>query len=382
MIKIKFQDQNGAEAVREFAGVESLKARSSEIDNAYEALGSSVGADYAALVSEQDAIGDALLACIAAKLRIHKPSSFEPSDYEVVDYIDNQPPKFYPPGFGMPAHIMDAAIAAWRRERDAWHANNQRLFPNRHETGVSIHQCTHCGCRNVRYIAAVYHKPSGQNVVFGSDCVERLGFANQSAFKAAQIKARAEAGHARMKIIAARAKFIAAHPELVPAMAAINEPVHARNNFARDIIAKLNQYGSLSPRQVECLVSSLQRDHEYAAKRAADASKPKGPVPVGKRIEFSGVVLSHKWQENDFGGCTKMLVELENGSRIWMTAPSALSTDGLKGAKLRLRATVEASKDDPSFGFAKRPHLISSEAPVATVQNTSPEPRNNCGEGA
>jgi hypothetical protein len=297
---------------------------------------------------------------------IHHAVNFHPEDYEILDYLDNRPPRFEPP---MSAHFSHEAFQAMVREyeldRKRWNDEMDRYFPHRAKRQPSIHHCTHCGNGNVRYIVAVHHKPTGQNVVFGSDCVVRLGFANQNAFKLAQIKARAEAGHARMRIIAARTKFLADNPEfaaLVNNKEELLNPVHAKNDFARDILAKLDKYGSLSPKQVEAFANSLKRDHEYAARKAADASKPKGPVPTG-RVEFNCIVISHRWQDNDFGGCVKMLVELENGSRVWMTAPSSIGSDLAKGAKLRLRAAIEASKDDPSFGFGKRPHLISCEAP-------------------
>lgn len=366
MMKIRFNNANGEEVTREFASIEEVRVRANDLNamlvDASVSKEAAIEADLE-LFAVEGALDDAR----RAKLAIHKPTSFEPSDYEVVDYLDNQPPKFYPPGFLCPPHILEAAYAQFRAEREAWINNINRLFPNRHETGISTHQCTHCGCRNVRYIVAVLHKPTGLNVVFGSDCVERLGFANASAFRAAQIKARAEAGHARMKIIAARARFIAEHPEIKTALEQINNPVHARNNFAKDVLGKLNQYGSLSPRQVEAVVQSLARDVEYAAKKAAEPAEVKGTLPVGKRQEFTGSIVSSKWQENDFGGCTKILVKLDNNCKIWMTAPAALG-EPVKGNRYTFRATVEASKEDPHFGFGSRPNVVKDLNPAPVAQ--------------
>ncbi len=316
---------------------------------------------------------------------IHHAVNFHPEDYTILDYLDNQPPRWYPPMFcvGMPydqfQQVMEDHRKAHAEAMERWRAEMDSFFPHRRQEQPSIRHCTHCGNGMVRYIVAVRHNPTGQNVVFGSECVARLGFANQNAFKLAQIKSRAEAGHARMKVFAAREKFLADNPAFAAVINNTEElanPVHAKNDFVRDIISKLNQYGSLSEKQVAAVVSSLQRDHEYAARKAAEAAKPKGPVPVGKRVEFAGVIVSSKWQENDFGGCTKILVELDNGARVWMTAPAALG-DVVKGSKHTFRATVEASKDDPSFGFGKRPHLVASETPAAPAG-----PRNNVGEGS
>lgn len=307
---------------------------------------------------------------------IHQAVSFHPEQYEVLDYLDNKPPQFCPPGFACPQHILDAALDAYRADRKAWSDMMQAYFPHRGE-GCDIHHCTHCGNGNVRYIVAVRHVPTNQHVIFGSDCVERLGFANQSAFKAAQIRARAEAGNARMAAYVARLKFLEEHPELKAALEALNleDPIHARNNFLRDLVHKFNQYGNLSERQLECFFESIQRDKDYAAKKAVEATEVKGPLPVGNRVEFTGVILSSRQQESDFGPVTKILVKLDNNSKVWMTCPSAASPD--KGNRYTFRATVEASKDDSHFGFGKRPHVVKDFNIVAEVG-----PQNNVGEGA
>lgn len=219
----------------------------------------------------------------------------------------------------------------------------------------------------MRYIVAVEHKPTGQRIVFGSDCVVRLNFANAKEFKAAQLKARAEAGHARMRIIAARAKYIAEHPVVLEVAAKLADPVHAKNNFVRHILSKLDQYGYLTERQLACLMPSLQRDVEYAAKRAAKDALPKGTVVAGRQ-EFDCTVVSYKWVESDFGDHWKMLLERADNTRVWVTVPSALG-EPAKGQKLRIRCHVEPSRDDAAFGFGKRPHLVKNydEKPVSAT---------------
>jgi hypothetical protein len=298
---------------------------------------------------------------------IHHAANFHPEDYEVLDYLDNQPPRFeeFAPFFGAPTGSYEAARQAFEGARAFWAKEMDSYFPHRHERQPSIHHCTHCGNGTVRYIVAVRHNPTGQNVVFGSDCVARLGFANQSDFKAAQVRSRAEAGNARMAAYAARVKFLAGHPEVQAAIDDLtkNPGVHERNDFARDILSKFNHYGGMSDRQAECFVSSLQRDHEFAAKRAAQDAEVKGPVPVGRQ-EFDAEILSVQQRESRFGPVTKILVKLENNSKVWMTLPSSAS-GAERGNKMRFRATVEASKDGPSFGFGKRPTVVEHKEAVA-----------------
>lgn len=303
---------------------------------------------------------------------IHSPSNFHPEDYEVVAYLDNRPPQFCP----FAGANMQEAAARYEQERKFWQDEIKHYFPQ----GQNIHKCGHCGNGNVRYIVACLHKPSGQNVVFGDICVDRLSFPNRSEFKAAQVRARAEAGHARLRIYAARQKFLSENPEIVAAIEDLsnpaNEAVHKRNDFARDILAKLNQYGEMSPRQAECFISSIKRDHEYAAKKAAEAQEVKGEFPRG-RVEFNCEVLSTRVQESQFGEQIKMLVKMEDNNKVWLTVPAACAGSAERGAKLRLKATLEVSKDDPHFGFGKRPNLIANLSEMAPVG-----PRNNVGEGA
>lgn len=300
---------------------------------------------------------------------IHHAVNFHPEDYEVLDYLDNRPPSFeeFAPFFGAPAGSYEAARKAHDAARAAWNAEMDLYFPHRREQQPSIHHCTHCGNGNVRYIVAVRHNPTGQNVVFGSDCVVRLNFKNQSDFKAAQVRARAEAGNARMAAYAARVQFLAVNPAVQAAIEDLtNKPeAHARNDFARDILNKFNHYGEMSQRQAECFVSSLKRDHEFAAKRAAADAEPKGPLPTGRQ-EFDGEILSVQVRESQYGPVKKILVKLENNSKVWMTLPAAASSAS-RGEKMRFRATLEVSKDDPSFGFGKRPTVVEVPAEMAVA---------------
>lgn len=293
----------------------------------------------------------------------HNPSNFHPEDYEVVEYLDNQPPRlacYAAPLSSFSDH--ERAVKAHQSALDFWHKEMDSFFPNRREHKPSIHQCTHCGNVMVRYIVAVKHKPTGQNVVFGSDCVARLGFANQSAFKLAQVKSRAEANNARMAAFVQRQKFLAEHPAVAEAIDDLNTnvEVHARNDFAKDILSKFNHYGNMSERQYECFVASLKRDHEFAAKRAAEAAEIKGEFPTG-RVQFTGEIISTREQESDFGTQMKVLLkivsEVGKGCKVWMTLPASVNCLE-RGHKITVKASLEVSKDDKHFGFGKRPHLV------------------------
>ncbi len=101
--------------------------------------------------------------------------------------------------------------------------------------------------------------------------------------------------------------------------------------------------------------AATEADAEAARSVLADVKAredAKLPVKEG-RYEVQGEVLSTKWQESDFGGSLKMLVEVD-GFKVWGSVPSALGPLE-RGDRVAFTATVEASSDDKSFGFFKRP---------------------------
>ena len=280
---------------------------------------------------------------------VHNPTHFDPSHYEVVDYLDNKRPAYW----GQDIESFEADVKFWE-------ADMERTF------GVDwrkkIRRCVHCGNGRVRWITATRHLPTDTVVVFGSDCTERLDFANKMAWKLAVLKSKAEAGHAKMKIWKKRVAFLEATPAFAAAIETAKADVHAKNTFVHDVIGKLNTYGSLSVRQVEAVLKSLARDVEMASKKATEAAEVKGPAPTG-RVTVTGEVLSTKTVDGFYGSTLKMLLKLDNGSRVWLTVPGKAVAD--KGNLLTVTATFEASKDDVSFAFGKRPTLVKEVAIAA-----------------
>lgn len=278
---------------------------------------------------------------------IHNPINFKLEDYEIIDYLDNRRPEYY---FGM-------TIEFWKETIEMWEGDMKRIFGKNWIR--KIHQCIHCGQRNVRYIVACLHIPTNETVVFGNDCVEKLGFTNHDEFKIAQIRAKAELNHKRIKIYKMYLAYTEANPEILEAINCFenekHKEIHERNSFASDVLHKLKQYGNLSERQLETIVASIKKDHERAKKMANEEKEIKGPAPDG-RIEIEGEILGIKERESDFGIVLKMLVKLDNNSKVWCSLPSASAAD--KGDRIHFRATFTISNDDPHFAFGNRPHLI------------------------
>jgi hypothetical protein len=277
---------------------------------------------------------------------VHNPTNFDPADYEVLDYLDNSPDVFY-----------------------AYLGAEDRMVTFRDEMALALgadwaskaYRCAHCGNGRVRYITVTRHIPTGDRVVFGADCTARLGFVDRLSWKLAQLKSKAEAGHARLKVWKAREATLAAYPALALAITQAAEPAHARNTFAQDVIGKLNHFGSISQRQVEALIASLARDVERAAQRAVEATLPVGNAPSGRQT-VTGTVLSIKLHESSYGEQLKMLVQLESRAKVWLSVPSAAS-DLQRGDVVTVTATFTVSPTDSTFAFGKRPILVSTSRP-------------------
>jgi hypothetical protein len=287
--------------------------------------------NISAQVLAEDAAAERAHGTPAPGINIHSTVNFNPAEYEVVDYLDNQRPRYY----GQPIEALQAEIEYWKQSIRQYFPTcacvtegNVRQLPEH-----NIHKCRHCGQTNVRYICAVKHLPTGQFVVFGDVCVEHLGFANFQEFRAAQVRARAAQGNANLRAYRKRLAFLDANPAFKAVVerwdAILADPVHRNNSFIRDIVAKFNQYGELSPRQLECLLQSIQRDIDGARRREEAARHQAALVASGVtaptgRVTVEGKVISVKLHEGAYGSQWKMVVVLTSGAKVYSTVPSAL----------------------------------------------------------
>lgn len=100
-------------------------------------------------------------------------------------------------------------------------------------------------------------------------------------------------------------------------------------------------------------VPTFRRSIETKAKREATKAA-RTPLTAGRQV-ITGTIKSLKVVESQYGSTTKILVETDQGSAVWGSLPSALWNDAVIGKRLTFTAQVEVSKDDPGFGFYKRP---------------------------
>lgn len=125
----------------------------------------------------------------------------------------------------------------------------------------------------------------------------------------------------------------------------------------------------------ENMIAAVRKSIDAKAEKDANAV----PVPVtDKRMAITGIIVSAKYVENDFGGAYKILVEDDLGFRVYGSLASSLQEvfynefydqdgnnridDGkavwleiVKGRRVTFMAKVEASRDDKAFGFFTRP---------------------------
>ena len=150
-----------------------------------------------------------------------------------------------------------------------------------------------------------------------------------------------------------------------PALAAMLARTEDHGGFMLDMAWKVARSEPLSDRQTE-VAERIAREITERAERETEDRANARPVPTGKGVTVTGQVVSTRLDDSPYGyGCSvsKMLVK-GDGWKIWATIPGSIddvnlttpgNLGGLRGKVVRFTADVTVSKDDPSFGYAKRP---------------------------
>lgn len=139
-------------------------------------------------------------------------------------------------------------------------------------------------------------------------------------------------------------------------------------------MAEHAQYPALANKPfTEKMIAAVRNTIASRSEKAAEISALP-PIVEGRQL-VRGVVLSTKSVDSMYGTAYKMLVQDARGFKLFGSIPSNLwdeveflgsyrknswsEVDGvmtkLKGMEISFTATVEASGDDKSFGFFKRP---------------------------
>jgi len=147
------------------------------------------------------------------------------------------------------------------------------------------------------------------------------------------------------------------------------------------------EYGSLTDGQLvkaeEIIQEVRERQTKYAAEDAERLANAEPWPEAAGRVEYPVEIISAKLKEvpsfNPYDRFAdyqwKIVVQREDGSRAWGSAPRALLDEiaervdyhdwddtfarHLRGVRFTLRATFEPKHEDPLFAFFKRPHVVS-----------------------
>lgn len=305
----------------------------------------------------------------------HRPSAINPDEYE---YVAQECMKIE--GLG------DCEVVLYNREQVRLHMARTGGTYSGHEHGGN---CMVCGSVNAIYTILFYHRPTNTYVRMGEDCARKCdmgGDFDTNAFRAALEDARlhhagkrkaaalladwgltrawelylADAprctcGWARLNNWhATRYEFPGAEPP-TPASPCTCPLFRYEENTIRDIVDKLVRYGSISEKSqdfIRGLLGRLDNRAELDAQREAEHAAA-APCPTG-RVKITGTVLAVKLdEESSFGPTTKMLVRSDLGFKVWGTRPSGSHAE--KGDRVEFTATVEPARQDPKFGYYKRP---------------------------
>jgi hypothetical protein len=283
---------------------------------------------------------------------IHRPSVIIPADYEYV----------------APEHVQifgvgDCLYAEEMRRRIRLHMERTGGTYSRHQHGGNCHVC---GSINAIWTILYYHRPSNTYVRTGQDCASKIDNGEHAgeinAFtRHVTVYLEAQAGKRKARAILTDAGFPQAWDVYLS-----SEPIQYEENTIRDIVGKLVRYGSASDKAlgyVGILLGKIKAREQVAAQRAQEAAAAIN-CPTG-RVKVTGTVLTIKAQDGVWGTVVKMLVKAEDGFKVWVTVPTSAQVN--RGQPITFTATITPSKDDPKFGFGKRPHI-----PVQSLDQPQP----------
>lgn len=237
-------------------------------------------------------------------------------------------------------------------------------YPGKDAEDTVFINCPRCG--GVGYIAGMEHVENA--ICFG--CMGHKGTHSTAGAERKREKARIQrANRAERKLIAKQESHnrqMEAAEAAFPILAGWHDAMAEGNPFLSDLWAKAFDY-ELSEKQIAAAAKSLQSKADREAERAAEKAALSEVVEGKGTIE--GTIVSVKYKDSQFGGAWKMTVKDDRNFLVWGTVPQAIfdqqhdeAAEGenpfaehLKGRKVRFNATVEASEEDKTFGFFKRP---------------------------
>lgn len=291
---------------------------------------------------------------------VHAPASinFDPSLYTCYGCYDGCPGPF---GF---------------QELDEYRQQIQNLTSRGYTCGRGCKSiCGHCGA-GIRYFALLVRDDVKEFIHVGETCLDNR-FSVETAADFQALRKTAKLNRDRDERIGVLRQNLAI-ARLLDGGRTVEESV-----FLSDVRRKANDTGRLSDAQisaVERAFARVERQEQWERERREQAQRLAAAgvrAPEG-RVEVTGVVLSAKSHESRFGTSIKIVIQSDDGWKVWLTAPSSLVDttvieevrEAVVGKRIRLTATLTRSPSDAAFAFGKRPtkaSLISLDTVTASV---------------
>jgi hypothetical protein len=120
--------------------------------------------------------------------------------------------------------------------------------------------------------------------------------------------------------------------------------LETRSAAARESFAEFIEEQVYAPRRAEL------EEREKAEREAFENAEP---CPEG-RVTVTGKLLGWKTQETRYGTTCRCLVQDRRGFKVWGTLPRAWE-EAERGSPVTFSAELTPSREDPKFGFFKRP---------------------------
>jgi hypothetical protein len=232
--------------------------------------------------------------------------------------------------------------------------------------------CGHCGA-GIRYFALLVRDDVKQFIHVGEQCLDNR-FSVETAADFQSLRKAAKLNRERAtrdeRLVSLRQN---------PSIARLLDGGSDVNGseFLCDVRVRALNTGRLSEAQISAVERSFRKFDERAerqarweAERRAEALRlaESGVKAPEGRVEVTGVVLSAKEHQSQFGTAIKIVIKSDEGWKVWTTAPSSLFSEvdvdtkvieevreALVGKRIKFVAALTRSDSDAAFAFGKRP---------------------------
>lgn len=215
--------------------------------------------------------------------------------------------------------------------------------------------CGHCG-QTIRYAALMTRADVKEMIYVGEQCLHNR-FLTLTKGQFDFLRETARLNKERATIKEKRDKFIAENTE-VQELLAFQDEMEESDGFFSSLVRQLMDNGELSDKQVAAIRPAIERARKWIEvnkqrEAEADILKAAGVKAPDGRVEVKGKIVSIKGYDTPYGYEVKMLVQAEQGYKVWLTKPSSIWS-AEEGNVIQFTATLTPT-DDPLFAYGKRP---------------------------